>query len=149
MGQIGGRYILQFTVQRTSSALYDAFTHPRVVDFAARNEFVNAKFTTFGDGFVNVVITQHSIPNWSKPSWSQLQCTETARNIKTMCTYPNSDPQLVFYRNAQDLREYILKLTAREIGRHEHIELWNVILDTFPYNFVNHNMSVATLHFKN
>ena len=137
---------LDLDVHADSNSIYKAFTSAELVDWLNNFDFVNATFAR-ENGMLRVVFFAHDqYPNARDVAWDDIDCESATSTIKHRCNVGTRTK--VFFKSARNLLHYIEKLNAGTVSRAAHNSLWDIILDTFRGNFMNHNMDIDVLHFK-
>lgn len=133
-------------------SIYDVFCDNKVVAFVTKHKFVNAAFMIVGLNIKIYLNSYNSKPKYPmNVSWNNIQCTKL-RNCdfikKSPCKIGN--PNKVFFKNADNLKDYIEKLNSKKISQKDHIKLFVTTLKAFKNQkmFVNHNLDIKYLHFK-
>ena len=129
--------------------VYMALMDQAVVKLCEKHPMVNATFQRRDSDELEITFKAFKqLPqSWVSLTWDEILCQVVTPSIKASpCRVGRS--QKVFFRRAESLREYIVKLKSKKISQKAHCELFSVVLDTFKQDFVNHNFDVRLLHFK-
>eukprot|EP00952_Eustigmatos_sp_NYUAD-ZCMA_P011905 48082-Eustigmatos_ZCMA.PRE.1 len=128
---------------------YGAMTEKKVIRLCEKYPMVNASFHRIGDNQIKITFRTFTKPppSWTSLIWDRVLCDSITPSIKASpCQIGKS--QKVFFRRAESLRDYNLKLRDNKISKNAHKQLFAVVLSFFPHDFINHNFDVRLLHFK-
>lgn len=129
--------------------IHRAFTEEQLIKLCEDHPMINASFYRIGKKELEITFKAFKkLPSsWVSLKWDEVLCQVVSPSIKASpCRVGRS--QKVFFRRAESLRDYIIKLRDKKISKKAHSELFRVVLETFKQDFVNHNFDVRLLHFK-
>ena len=146
------KLIIHTTV--SPKCVYNALAHRRTARFARSFKFVNGTFAVRKPRgrpktFVISLRGHHTYPSSiRKVAWNKIKCKTLSPDIKlSPCSIAPRNKK-IFYRRANDLRQYILRLSTGIVSLSEHSALFRAVFSLLGRNFINSNREIQYLHFK-
>ena len=139
------------TTIATPEDIYKAFVNRTIVAFAFNHAFINAKFKTTFNKITIDIQGFSTTPSYFDVKWNEIECTPHSNYNyikKSPCTKGDPRNTIIFYKNAKNLKDYIIQLHNHKIGFDEHNILFVETLQLLKKQFINHNTEIEFLHFK-